>query len=154
MNICPLCGSKTRSIEPVTLLAQVVAERLDSIDEQLGWALCMSGVCEVVYFRGADTVLLGQTRAAPFHKSDDPARLVCFCFEHSVAGVEADAREHGRSTIQASIKAACKAGGDDCARKNPQGRCCLGNVGWVVKRVAVDAEHSDCCASAGASGEE
>ncbi|MEZ4266634.1 MAG: cation transporter [Myxococcota bacterium] len=86
-----------------------------------------------MYFHGADLVRLDDALAVPFHKSADPQRLVCFCFDHSVADLEADARAHGTSTIQASIAAACKAELDDCERKNPQGRCCLGNVGGVVK---------------------
>jgi hypothetical protein len=138
MNICPRCEAKGRTIKPVTLEAQVVSARLDQLAEHEGWYLCTSKSCEVVYFRDGDVFVLGETRGVPFHKSDDPQRLVCFCFEHSVVELQADVAANGTSTIHESIKAECTAGRDDCERKNPQGRCCLGNVGLVVKQATVD----------------
>jgi copper chaperone CopZ len=133
VSACPVCSASGRRVEAVTIAAQVTASRLAQVGDQDGWRTCSASDCEVVYFHGADVVRLDDALAVPFHKSGDPQRLVCFCFGHSVADVEADARAHGTSTIQASIAAACKAGLDDCERKNPQGRCCLGNVGGVVK---------------------
>jgi copper chaperone CopZ len=100
-----------------------------------GWSLCLGAACDVVYFRGVETVTLSEVRARPFHKSEDPARLVCFCFGHSARAVVEDVRTHGTSTIRAAIKRACKAGRDDCEHTNPQGRCCLGNVGQLLATV-------------------
>lgn len=134
MNVCPRCESNGPKIKPATLLAQVVAEQLDGITDHDGWRLCTSGSCEVVYFQKESVVTLGETNAIPFHKSADPDRLTCFCFEHTVADIKADFEMNESSTIQASIKTKCKAGQDDCIRKNPQGRCCLGNVGYVLKQ--------------------
>ncbi|MGB1015431.1 MAG: hypothetical protein ACPG4T_14945, partial [Nannocystaceae bacterium] len=153
MNLCPRCESNGRSIKPVTLQAQVVPARLDQLAEHNGWRLCTSESCEVVYFRDDQVVVLGETRGVPFHKSEDPERLVCFCFEHSVADIKVDVAENEASTIQASIKAECKAGRDDCERKNPQGRCCLGNVGQAVKRAAPD-DGAGCCGDKAAEDAE
>ena len=136
MSRCPRCQAEGRTVGPVTLGAQVLPSRLAELTQHDGWALCASESCDVVYFRDGEVVVLGETKAVPFHKSTAPTRLVCFCFEHSVAQIEADVIANGTSRIQASIKAECKAGRDDCERKNPQGRCCLGNVGQVVKRGA------------------
>ncbi len=133
MSACPVCGAAGRRVDAVTVGAQVAAGRLARIGDRGGWHACSASGCEVVYFQGADVVRLEDALSVPFHKSADPRRLVCFCFGHSVADVRADARAHGTSTIRASIAAACKAGLDDCERKNPQGRCCLGDVGGVVK---------------------
>ena len=154
MNDCPQCETRGRVIKRVTLESQVVDDRLDAIGDRDDWRLCLSATCDVIYFRDDEIVVRGETRAAPFHKSEDPDRLVCFCFEHSVAEVEADARANGNSTIRDTIKAACKAGEDDCERINPQGRCCLGNVGLVVKRAlpgALDGASDSCCESEGSS---
>lgn len=152
MTPCPRCEAKGRPIESVTLEAQVGPDRIAQLAEHKGWGLCTSDSCEVVCFRDNEVVVLGETRGVPFHKSEDPQRLVCFCFEHSVAELEADVAANGTSTIQASIKAECKAGRDDCQRKNPQGRCCLGNVGQVVKQATpvrpnnvVPEEAESCC---------
>ncbi len=150
MNTCPKCEQKGRAIEAATLDAQVVPKRLEKIHDHDDWKMCTTDSCDVVYFSGEDMVVMGDTIAIPFHKSEDPDRFVCFCFEHSVAEVEADVQAHGESEIRAAIKAACKEGRDDCKRKNPQGRCCLGNIGAVIKHAAPatknDSEPStDCC---------
>jgi hypothetical protein len=117
MTPCPRCEAKGRAIESVTLEAQVVPDRLAQLAEHEGWRLCTSDSCEVVYFRDNEVVVLGETRGVPFHKSEDPQRLVCFCFGHSVAELEADVAANRTSTIQSSIKDECKAGRDDCQRK-------------------------------------
>ncbi len=156
MNKCPTCGSQERRVEAVTLEAHVVPPRVDQIADHDGWRLCTSGPCEVVYFHDTETVPTQATLAVPFHKSDAPDRLVCFCFGHAVAEVEAEVRERGTSTIQEYIKAACKEGRDDCERKNPQKRCCLGNVGAVVKAAREASARPEgsapvaCCASTNA----
>lgn len=146
MTDCPRCGTKGRTIKPATLAAQVLHDRLAHIAEHDGWRICSSDSCEVVYFSDRQVVVLGETGAVPFHKSGDPDRLVCFCFRHSAADLEADIAEHGTSTIRASIKAECKAGRDDCEKQNPQGRCCLGNVGQILKGVAVPRDTSEAAA--------
>jgi len=109
-------------------------------DPAAGWWLCWDEDCPTIYFRGSETVTAEGVDALPWHKNpEDPAQLVCFCFQHTVAAVRADTRAHGVSTLRASIQAACARGEDDCERTNPQGRCCLGNVGAVVRGVAVAA---------------
>lgn len=132
MKLCPACKQKGSSVSPVTLEAQVISWPRE-LGTREGWSLCTTESCEVVYFRSEDVILVGETLALPFHKSDDPQRLVCFCFGHTVVSVEADAGSDSGSTIRSSIRAACGEGRDDCVRKNPQGRCCLGNVALVLK---------------------
>ncbi len=167
MKRCPQCEAEGRSVSRTTLEAQVVPARLAATTDVDAWALCLTATCEVVYFHDEDAVVLGETRALPFHKATHAERLVCFCFEHSVADVEADVAANAASTMQTSIKEKCRAGEDDCERKNPQGRCCLGNVALVVKQAragaaatlesddatdgrapaaASDASKADCCA--------
>jgi copper chaperone CopZ len=110
-------------------------ERVAAFGALEGWSLCTGAACDVVYFRGAETVAQSDVRVRPFHKSDDPARLVCFCFGHSADAVIRDVRTNGTSTIRNAIKSACKSGLDDCERTNPQGRCCLGNIGKLIAKV-------------------
>ncbi|MGK0362811.1 MAG: copper chaperone CopZ [Bradymonadia bacterium] len=137
--ICPECGARGRSIKTVTLQAQTDPPRYATLESSVGWAMCMGAACDVAYFRDRAVIGLPEIGSVPFHKSADPQRLACFCFGHSVGEVEADVDEAGVSRIQARIKAACRAGEDDCARKNPAGRCCLGDVGQVVKAVGPPA---------------
>ena len=49
--------------------------------------------------------------------------LVCYCFGYTRKDIQRDWWNHnGMSTILEAIVAAKRAGGCDCARKNPQGR--------------------------------
>ena len=105
---------------------------------------------------GANSAGRHAGHALPFPKCEDPDRLVCFCFVHAVRDITADVLAHGESRIQASITEACRRGADDCKRKNPEGRCCLGNVAAVIRAAGGDLASSDvagggsegaCCAS-------
>jgi len=48
--------------------------------------------------------------------------VVCFCFGHTRQDIEEDYRSNGQSMILAKIMSAKKAGGCQCAVKNPKGR--------------------------------
>ncbi len=47
---------------------------------------------------------------------------ICYCFGYTVADLEKDVEEHGRSTIMERIMAEKKAGACQCMEKNPQRR--------------------------------
>lgn len=131
---CPECGHATVNVSPATITARA---RIP-VNPQ-GWMLCRTPGCGVVYFKDAQILRLDEVDGVPFTKSQAPDRLVCFCFGHSVRAVEVDVRLHGHSEIQGSIQAACRAGRHDCERKNPEGRCCLGHVGQVVRAASAGA---------------
>lgn len=152
MTECPKCERRGRSVSATTVRHQLTSP---SIDDYEGFALCRSESCPVVYYRGEQVYEVGTTVARPFHKSQDPDRLVCFCFDHTVRAVQDDVRKHGTSRIQTEIRDACGQGLDECERKNPQGRCCLGDVGSVVRLVGERSDKPDpasvqpdgCCSS-------
>ncbi len=48
--------------------------------------------------------------------------LVCYCFQYTRKQIEKDYIDNGRSVILEKITSAKKAGGCDCAQKNPKGR--------------------------------
>ena len=48
--------------------------------------------------------------------------LICYCFEYTKNDIEQDLTKNGRSLIMEKIAAEKKAGGCDCATKNPKGR--------------------------------
>ena len=50
------------------------------------------------------------------------ADLICYCFGYSVQDIEADIRQHGKSTIFERIVAEKQSGVCHCAEKNPKGR--------------------------------
>jgi hypothetical protein len=151
---CPACGNKGRRVSPVTpasLLRPSAAARLDASPLRF----CGSAECEVVYFDEAHaiTFVADDLTVAVFQKASDPARLVCYCFDVSVASIEDDVRRSGDSDAPTAIAAKCKAGLDTCERTNPQGSCCLGNVREVVKRAQgepqAEGNGEGCCCGGG-----
>jgi hypothetical protein len=52
----------------------------------------------------------------------DKDPMVCYCFGYTEADIVQDMAAHGASRIMKKIVAEKKAGGCDCARKNPRGR--------------------------------
>jgi copper chaperone CopZ len=148
---CPGCAAPGQKISQLTLTEHTDADRTETLDRTADWRHCRTRKCSTGYFSSAgETVQMEAMLSLPFAKGDDPQRLVCFCFEHRVAAVAADARRSDGPTLQAEIAAACRAGQDDCERQNPAGRCCLGNVGAVVaealgESTAEPAIH--CCGS-------
>lgn len=147
MSACPRCDTQGSAVERETLESQVKPVALSRIADSVGWSFCATSDCDVVYFRETEEVNLDSVKRTPFQKSSKPARLVCFCFEHSVGDVVRDVAMSGHSSIRDAIKEACKAGRDNCPRENPQGRCCLGNVGKVIREQEGSSGTDDCCAS-------
>jgi hypothetical protein len=54
--------------------------------------------------------------------SDQKDNLICYCFEYTKDDIEQDFTKNGRSLIMEKIAAEKRAGGCDCATKNPKGR--------------------------------
>ncbi|HEX9021439.1 MAG TPA: hypothetical protein VF903_09275, partial [Nitrospirota bacterium] len=52
----------------------------------------------------------------------DDEDLVCYCFGYTKKDIENDFNEHGRSLIYEKIVHEKKAGGCNCASKNPTGK--------------------------------
>jgi hypothetical protein len=48
--------------------------------------------------------------------------LICYCFEYTASDINQDIVTNGRSTIMEKILSEKKAGGCQCATKNPKGR--------------------------------
>lgn len=48
--------------------------------------------------------------------------LICYCFGYTATDIAKDVMENGKSTIMDRILSEKKAGGCQCAIKNPKGR--------------------------------
>ena len=104
MTSCPQCGEPGRKVGKITVEAHTLEAHRPSPNDSDDWRFCRSSSCAVGYFvAGSEPILLDQMGTVPFPKSDAPERLVCFCFEHTVAAVAQDARSGPESTIKATI---------------------------------------------------
>lgn len=144
-NHCPVCGHKGKKVDAITLKALLDVSLLALRDTP--YLFCRTTACPVVYFAadGSQTFNKGQIRA-PVHQKepDDPTVPVCYCFNHSPASICAELLATGTSTAIEEIKGGIQAGQCACEIRNPQGSCCLGNVGAVVKQIRQEEQQ---CAS-------
>lgn len=132
---CPECGAAARTVGQATLASLLVAQAVACVDSRSQYFFCRTPGCPVVYFTPG--------RAARFQKADlrvrvglketEPPIPVCYCFGHTLESVADEIQRTGRSTVVERIKAEVKAGNCACEVKNPEGSCCLGNVGQAVK---------------------
>ncbi len=132
---CPACGALGKPVARITLGALLKPERRPQIPHQDEFCFCKTPTCDVVYFlpgkalfRKDDlSVLVG------LKEMDNAAAPICYCFGWTPQKIRAEIEAAGTSTAIEQIKAQVKAGNCFCEVTNPQGSCCLGNVGRVVK---------------------
>jgi len=61
-------------------------------------------------------------RTAANNRGENMDDMICYCHNYTVADLEKDVVENGRSTIMEQIIAESKAGNCDCTTNNPKGR--------------------------------
>ncbi len=134
-GVCPRCGQAGRSVSATTLKSLLRPETRLRLRSLAGFQFCATPKCEVAYFgpTARDSVLAAEVRVPIFQKGTAAERLVCYCFQHTVAEIQQEVRAAGTSRIATGIKTKCAQGLDDCEHTNPQGSCCLGNVRRVIR---------------------
>lgn len=136
-STCPSCGRPGRAVSFTTVQAQV-AISLRGLAPAV-YHFCCTPSCAVVYFASAaqgpaqerSAITREQLRERVFQKEPADDVLVCYCFRYRVGDIHRSDRA-GRSAILADIVAGTQQGRCACELRNPQGRCCLGNVRRVA----------------------
>jgi hypothetical protein len=106
------------------------------------YAFCQQQPCPVVYFSadGMQRLAEADLRERVHQKApgaDDV--FVCYCFRHTPGTLRAAHRATGTGTVIDQITRNIQAGRCACEIRNPQGRCCLGNVRAVINVIAQEA---------------
>ncbi|MHB8624696.1 MAG: putative iron-sulfur cluster-binding metallochaperone [Aggregatilineales bacterium] len=139
-GICPACGHKGKAVDTATVKAMLAVSLAAMRDTP--YLFCREADCPVAYFSadGTQTFTTDQLRERVFQKEPDSEDVfVCYCFRHTPGSIRDEIVEIGQSTVVDAINAGIKAEQCACDLRNPQGSCCLGNVGAVVKRVQKQA---------------
>lgn len=130
---CPICTKQGRKVGKETLDRHLAPVLRDRFGAEAGF--CPNPACEVVYFDGAATARKGETIQAVTQKDPGDEVLVCYCFGHKRGDLRRDLAQMGATDIPDRIKQGIKAERCDCARMNPQGACCLGNVSSEISEI-------------------
>jgi hypothetical protein len=70
--------------------------------------------------------------------------FVCYCFRYTPNTIRAARRATGTSAVVDQITRNIQAGRCACEIRNPQGRCCLGNVRAVINAIEQEDVSSGC----------
>lgn len=134
LAVCKQCAQKGRAVQRVTPESVLLEDRKDRLGPGQ-YYFCSSPTCGVVYFSNEDGIYFQKAdlRVRVGQKETEDPISVCYCFGHTRASVWEEIANTGKSTVEADIKEKVKAGLCACEIKNPQGSCCLGNVGKAVK---------------------
>jgi hypothetical protein len=134
---CPACGKKGKQVGMETVKA-MLAVTLHEIQPDRTYLFCRTPNCAVVYFAddGNQTFTEADLRERVHQKHpDEDDVFVCYCFRHTPGSIRAELLATGQSTVVETVTQGTKAPQCACELRNPQGSCCLGNVGTAVKRV-------------------
>lgn len=81
----------------VTIEAMLVVEAKARLTRGEGFHFCATPECDAVYFHpiSGEVFFQRDVRVIVFQKSADPNRLICYCFGHTVAAIQAEIRAKG-----------------------------------------------------------
>jgi hypothetical protein len=138
---CPTNQQVGSSLDSLTVKA-LLGVPLTEVASDATYRFCPTPDCPTVYYRGDGRQVFDEQdlRERVYQKhADDPTILICYCFGYRVADVLAEWESKGVTTVIERIQAGIQAGQCACDIRNPQGRCCLGNVRELVDRLAASA---------------
>jgi len=132
---CPNCQNQGKPVRLETLQSLLLAEAKAKLDETQNYYFCPNSQCDVVYFSNEPKIsLFTKDLSVKVTQKDQGLGVnVCYCFGHTRQSVLNEIRNSGHSTVLEDIKKKMKDPGCFCERSNPQGSCCLGNVGAWIK---------------------
>lgn len=134
---CPVCGDTGRKVTALTLDHHLPRHLRGKFGEEA--TFCLNPDCDVVYCNPKGFIARkGETNFSVTIKEPGDEVYVCYCFEHKRGNLRKELHEKGKTDIPDQIREKVKQGLCDCARKNPQGACCLGNVVSSIKKIKDD----------------
>lgn len=131
--VCPNCTHQGRAIAIETLKSQLKPISMHKLAVEATYYFCAHPTCPIVYFNHAQVFEPEEIREKVFQKNHDADCLVCYCFGYTRAEVQNDAQTN-TPQILSQIKVGTKNKQCACELRNPQGRCCLGNIAELQKQ--------------------
>lgn len=137
-DLCPICGNKGLSLDPITLKALLTADGLRR-GVPPSPRFCSTPSCSIVYFDNAVPVRFAESDVTVVvhakHPEDEDVP-VCYCFGDTLGTIRDAKMRTGASSTSKTVSAEVKAGHCACEVRNPKGVCCLGDIAKTEKLVA------------------
>jgi hypothetical protein len=113
----------------------LLAISLEAVNENTIYRFCCTPDCIVVSFDEEATFFAETHLRERVHQKHPQADdvLVCYCYEYTPNSIRAEVAVRSETDVVTQVTVGTKAGACACDIRNPQGICCLGNIGKVVK---------------------
>jgi len=138
-GVCPACSQKGKTVD-TQIVKALLAVSLEAVRPSATYRFCRTESCPVVYYGDEEGQFFTEDQLRePVHQKHPTANdvNVCYCFNHSPGSIRAEF-ERGITDVVARVTEGTKTGQCACDIRNPQGSCCLGNVGIVVKQIEAE----------------
>lgn len=139
-ELCPGCGNKGVSVDPITLKALLTSSGLLR-GVPPAPRFCARASCPVVYFDNGVPITFSENELTAVVYAKHPADEdvpVCYCFGYTPRNIREEIIRTGSSGISKTVSAEVKAGHCACEVRNPKGACCLGDIAKSEKRITSD----------------
>ncbi len=133
---CPQCKGKGKKVEVRTLYYMVQGKFQKRVVHDKSYYFCPTSNCSIVYYSKDDIFTEDKIRVKVGQKENQNPQL-CYCFNFFSSDVIEDIQLNGKSTIIDFIKQKVQEKACACEIMNPQGTCCLGAIGKVIKKCTV-----------------
>jgi Zinc binding domain len=135
MSGCCDCSERGSPVQLRTVKALLTEVALRRV-RLTHYRFCANPACETVYFDDAGGRFATQDVRVPvWQKQASGARLLCYCFGETEAGIRSELLEHRRTEVAERIRTHIAAQRCACDTRNPRGACCLSDVLAAMRRI-------------------
>jgi hypothetical protein len=134
---CPVNGARSKRVDLLTVRSLV--RQLPLGRRLTVYYFCEAPDCDVVYFplnsdepifRRSDLLVRVGSK-----ETEDPIP-VCYCFGFRRQDIWDEIKQTGHSTVAQRVRAEVQAGNCACEVRNPSGKCCLGTITRIARKVS------------------
>jgi len=134
VTVCPNCKNQGKSVELMTLKSLLVQDVMKNLIAPSKYFFCRTSDCPIVYFNDSISFTKDELTVPVFQKENSGSTPVCYCFGFNRNNIADDVAKNGKSTIREEVTQYVKDSKCGCEFRNPQGDCCLGNIGQIAKQ--------------------
>lgn len=132
--LCPVSGTRGRTTPLITLKALLTPGALATLEPGETYRFCPDPSCTVVYYSGAQTYRTADVRVPVTQKDTGDDVPICYCFGWTRGALLHARQLEEEGQIVRDIRAHVRVGRCGCEVNNPQGSCCLANLGRLLER--------------------
>lgn len=128
---CPACSKSGKSVNDVTIKAQLKKECRNSMATQEdSFNFCTNPECKTVYYSktNEESFFEEDIKTKVTIKNDDPATPLCYCHKYKKADALDDIKMLAPGDVLKKIKEIISRDKSFCQKANPKGSCCTEDI--------------------------